>query len=220
MTSFASLFLLAQLGAAASPAPPAALASRVHEAVAAQWQLPASAVELAWSSALSWRAEDADAPFRLGAVGHDGWAALTIAPRGAAPRALRVRVGTVAPVAVAARPLAAGRLLSAEDMRWEQQVMWGAPVPASSRVAEGWEVRRALATGEPLRGVAVAPPPGVARGATLRVVWARNGVAIEMEAVALTAARVGETVQAKTATGRISARMTAPGEARIEGGGA
>jgi flagella basal body P-ring formation protein FlgA len=220
MTSFASLLLLGQLGAVASPAPPAALASRVQEAVAARWELPAAAVEVVWSSAAAWRAEDAEAPFRLGAVGRDGWAALTLVPAGQPPRALRVRVGTASSVALAARPLEPGRLLSADDIRWEQQLAWGAPMPATSRVAEGWEVRRALQAGEPLRGVVVAPPPGVARGGTLRVTWARNGVAIEMDAVALTAARVGETVQAKTASGRISARVTAPGEARIEGGGA
>jgi flagella basal body P-ring formation protein FlgA len=220
MTSFASLLLLGQLGAMASAAAPSALASRVQEAVAARWEVPATAVAMAWSSAVSWRAEDAEAAFRLGPVGRDGWAALTLVPVGHAPRALRVRVGTSASVPKAARPLAPGRLLTADDMQWERDVVWGTPAPAATHVAEGWEVRRALQPGEPLQGVAVAPPPGVARGATLRLVWARNGVAIEMDAVALTAARVGETVQAKTATGRVSARVTAPGEARLEGGGA
>ena len=225
MTSFASLALLAQL-AAVSPAPavpaapgvPAALAARVQEAVAAQWQLPPSAVQLAWGTVPAWRAHDVDAPLRLGPIGRDGWLVVTLEPVGLAPRAVRVRAGAEAPAPVAARALAVGTTLTAADIRWESPVQWGAPEVTTSPVDVGWEVRRALRAGEPLRGVAVAPPTGVTSGAPLRVVWARNGVEIEMEAVALTAARVGEKVQARTSTGRVMARMTAPGIARIEGG--
>ncbi len=219
MTSFASLALLAQL-AAVSPAPavPAALATRVQAAVAEQWQLAPSAVQLAWGALPAWRARDLEAPMRLGPVGRDGWLVVTLEPTGVAPRAVRVRVGAAAPAPVAARALAIGTTLTAADIRWETPVRWGPPEATMSRVDVGWEVRRALRAGEPLRGVAIAAPAGVSSGAPLRIVWARNGVEIEMDAVALTAARVGESVQARTTTGRVMARMTAPGIARIEGG--
>lgn len=219
MTSFASLALLAQL-AAVSPAPavPAALAARVQAAVAAQWQLAPSAVQLAWGAVPVWRAHDEDAPLRLGPVGRDGWLVVTLEPIGLAPRAVRVRAGAEAPAPVAARSLALGTTLTAADIRWESPVQWGPPEETASAVDVGWEVRRPLRAGEPLRGAAVAPPAGVISGGPLRIVWARNGVEIEMEAVALTAARVGEKVQARTTTGRVMARMTAPGIARIEGG--
>jgi|CXWL01.1.fsa_nt_gi flagella basal body P-ring formation protein FlgA len=219
MTSFASLALLAQL-AAASPAPaiPAALAARVQAAVAEQWQLAPSAVQLAWGAVPTWRAQDTAAPLRLGPIGREGWLVVTLEPAGMAPRALRVRAGAAAPAPVAARALAVGTLLTSADIRWDSPVQWGTPEPTASPVDVDWEVRRALRAGEPLRGVAVAPPAGVIGGGPLRIVWARNGVEIEMEAVALTAARVGEKVQARTSTGRVMARMTAPGIARIEGG--
>lgn len=219
MTSFASLALLAQL-AATSPAPavPAVLATRVQAAVAEQWQVPPTAVQLAWGALPAWRASDLEAPLRLGAIGRDGWLVVTLEPTGAPPRAVRVRAGAAAPLPVAARALAAGVILTAADIRRESPVQWGEPEATSSLVDVGWEVRRPLRAGEPLRGVAVAAPAGVASGAPLRIVWARNGVEIEMDAVALTAARVGEKVQARTTTGRVMARMTAPGIARIEGG--
>jgi flagella basal body P-ring formation protein FlgA len=219
MTSFASLALLAQLAAAAPvPAVPAVLVSRVQAAVAEQWQLAPAAVQLAWGALPAWRATDVDAPLRLGPIGRDGWLVVTLEPAGGPPRAVRVRVGAAVPAPVAARALAAGSTLAAEDIRWESPVQWGAPEATASLVDVGWEVRRALRAGEPLRGVAIAAPQGVASGAPLRIVWARQGVEIEMDAVALTAARVGEKVQARTTTGRVMARMTAPGIARIEGG--
>ena len=219
MTSFASLALLAQL-AARTPAPavPAALATRVQAAVAEQWQLAPSAVQLAWGALPAWRASDLEAPLRLGPIGRDGWLVVTLEPSGAAPRAVRVRAGAAAPLPVAARALTAGVTLTDADIRWESPVQWGPPEATASLVDVGWEVRRTLRAGDALRGVAVAAPSGVASGAPLRIVWARNGVEIEMDAVALTAARVGEKVQARTTTGRVMARMTAPGIARIEGG--
>jgi flagella basal body P-ring formation protein FlgA len=219
MISFANLLLLAQLAAVPSDTMvPAALRARVQEELARTWQVAPSAVVVAAGGTVRWRPADAEAPLRLGTVSREGWLVVTLEPTGATPRAVRLRAGVATEVPVAARALASGTLLAADDIARDARVQWG--VPGSQEMVEplGWEVRRALRAGDALQGVVIAAPPAVASGAQLRIVWQQRGVAIELDAVALTAARLGERVQARTATGRVTARMTGPGEARIEGG--
>ncbi len=219
MISFASLLLLAQgTVGPADTVVPAALSARVQEGLAAQWQLAPSAVTLAWGPVPRLRPADSEAPLRLGTVGRDGWLVVTLEPAGMAPRAVRLRAGVSAEVPVAARTLASGTLLAADDIVRAARVEWGAPDSATVLDPIGWEVRRALRPGDALRGIVIAPPPAVGSGEPMRIVWQQRGVAIELDAIALTAARVGERVQARTATGRVTARMTGPGVARIDGG--
>jgi flagella basal body P-ring formation protein FlgA len=218
MTSFASLLLLAQLAAVPSDTMvPAALSARVQDALASTWQVAPSRVTVTTGGAVRWRPADAEAPLRLGTVSREGWLVVTLEPVGMAPRAVRLRAGVRRDVPVAARALASGTLLGAEDIGHAARVQWGAPVASEASDPLGWEVRRALRPGDALQGIVIAPPPAVASGEAMRIVWQQRGVAIEMDAVALTAARLGERVQARTATGRVTARMTGPGVARIEG---
>jgi flagella basal body P-ring formation protein FlgA len=108
--------------------------------------------------------------------------------------------------------------LESGDIEWVERTRWGPPDTTRAPVEPGWEVRRGVRAGELLVGVVVAPPKAVGPGEPLRIFWQRGGLEIELEAVALTGGRVGERVQARTETGRVTARMTAVGVARIEGG--
>ncbi len=218
MISSASLFLLAQLAAPAFPAVPGVLVSRVEEAVGVQWGVAPSAVVLEWGALPTLRAEDLSAPMRIGPISREGWFAVTVDPPTLAPRAFRARAGVEMPQPVATRALAGGTILAADDIAWEQRTRWGAPDTTRAPVEVGWEIRRGVQAGEVLAGVVVAPPRAVGPGDPLRVFWRQGGVEIELEAVALTGGRVGDRVQARTSTGRISARLTGIGVAHIEGG--
>lgn len=218
MISSASLLFLAQLATPTFPAVPVALVARVEEAIGAQWGIAPSSIELDWGTLPALRAEDLTAPMRIGPISREGWFAVTVDPPTLAPRAFRARAGTKVPQPIATRVLSGGTVLGAEDIEWALRTRWGPPDTSRAAVEVGWEVRRGVNAGDLLVGVVVAPPRAVSPGEALRVFWSKGGVEIELEAVALTGGRVGDTVQARTSTGRVSARMTGVGTAHIEGG--
>jgi flagella basal body P-ring formation protein FlgA len=229
MRSSASALLLAALlaapsvgRAAASPPDgailPPALAARVAACVAERWDVPADAVRLACGRGTV--AATAESPLRLAGRGTDGWFTLVLDP-GASATALRLRAGVERTVWVAARPLAAGQRLEAADLRAEPRVRWGPPAPDGEAPGPGWEVRRALAPGEPLARPAVAPPPLVASGEPVRLVWERAGVQVAVAGVALNSARRGESVRVRVEghPERLTGIAIAPGIATLHDGG-
>jgi flagella basal body P-ring formation protein FlgA len=85
----------------------------------------------------------------------------------------------------------------------ERRAEWPAP---------GWITRRVMRAGEPLRAPAVAPPPLVAGGARVTLVWEVDGLRLTREGTALGAARRGERVLVRVdATRRFAGIATAPG---------
>jgi flagella basal body P-ring formation protein FlgA len=68
---------------------------------------------------------------------------------------------------------------------------------------------------------AVAPPPLVAAGEPVRMVWRQGGVNIVLEGIALNGARRDEVVRARVQgrSGRLAGRAIAPGVVELGTGG-
>ena len=105
-----------------------------------------------------------------------------------------------AAVAVAARDLPRGAVLSAGDIALRPAD--GEARGGSSAVEEGWVVRRLVREGEVLREPAVAPPPAVRAGEPVQGVVRRGAVELRVWGVALNDAPVGGIVHLRTADGR------------------
>jgi flagella basal body P-ring formation protein FlgA len=197
------------------------MAAGVSAWLAREWGVSERAVRLEWgrpSGALPGGA----LPFRVTGRGVAGWLVVVFDPSGRSAVAVRLRAGVEDTVLVAARPLVAGTLLGPADVRPESRVCWGPPTPPSeSRPGPGWEVRRALATGEALARPAVAPPMLVVAGEPVRLVWTEGAVQISVVGIALNGARQGEPVRARVEgrSDRLAGTATAMGTVAISSGG-
>ena len=114
---------------------------------------------------------------------------------------------------VARRELARGAVLAAGDV---DTVVSARVAPArrdgAERPAPGWIVRRLIRAGEPLRAPAVVPPPLVASGSPVTVVWDHAGVRVTRAGTALGDARRGERVLVRVdAQRRVAGVATEPG---------
>ena len=116
-------------------------------------------------------------------------------------------------VQVAARPIARGRPVTAEDVRIDRVdltringALFGADDSFDGSVAV-----RAIAAGEPLRRDLLKPPPVMAPGDPVKVVFDGNGFAISIDGKALVAAGDGQNVRVATANGRILTGVARPG---------
>jgi flagella basal body P-ring formation protein FlgA len=221
MPSFASLFVLLQLVVPAPAAVPDSAAAGVSTWLAREWGVSERAVRLEWgrpSGALPGGA----LPFRVTGRGVAGWLVVVFDPSGRDAVAVRLRAGVEDTMLVAARPLVAGTILGPADVRPESRVCWGPPAPPSeSRPGPGWEVRRALATGEALARPAVAPPLLVEAGEPVRLVWGAGAVQVSVVGIALNRARQGEPVRARVEgrSDRLVGTATATGTVMISSGG-
>jgi flagella basal body P-ring formation protein FlgA len=203
--------------AAGSSAPPQ-VEERVAAAIAARWGVPAERVRLAWGLGAERLAAVADAPLALAGDGGGGWLTARFG-RGADAIAASVRASVERPVAVAARPLAAGRRLDAGDVRITPERVWGPPEPTPAAApGPGWTTRRPVAEGERLVPPAVAPPWVVAAGRPVRVVWAQGSVRVSCDGVALNDAAAGGRVRVRTAPGAapLDAIARAPGMVELD----
>jgi flagella basal body P-ring formation protein FlgA len=221
VASFASLFVLLQLVAPAPAALPDSVAAGVSAWLAHEWGVSERAVRLEWG-----RLPDAlpagALPFRVTGRGVAGWLVVVFDPAGRDAVAVSLRAGVEDTVLVAARPLVVGKRLDPADVRTESRVCWGPPAPPSeSRPGPGWEVRRALATGEVLERPAVAPPTLVVAGEPVRLVWAGGAVQVSVVGIALNRARQGESVRARVEgrSDRLVGTATAMGTVVISSGG-
>lgn len=233
MTSFAELplaiLLLAGTGAVADESVPsdaargvpAVLSARVADAIAERWKANASDLRLEWS-AVPEEDLEATAPFRLGGSGADGRFVVVLATEGGRPCAIRVRAAAPDTVTIATRAIASGTRLGADDVAIEVRTAWGPPRVGLGRPGVGWEARRALAAGEPLRSPSVAPMPVIASGDPVRLVWNRGGVTVSLAGTALQSAGTGEKLRARVEgrSVRLVAVATGPGTATLteEGG--
>ena len=108
-------------------------------------------------------------------------------------------------VQVAARPIARGRPIAADDVRIDRVdltriagTIYGADESLDDNVAV-----RAIAAGEALRRDLLRPPPIMAAGDPVKVVYNGNGFAISIDGKALAPAGDGQSVRVATAAGRI-----------------
>lgn len=108
-------------------------------------------------------------------------------------------------VAVAARPIARGRPVTADDVRIDRLDLTrvSGTVYGADDGFDGSVAVRAIAAGEPLRRDLLRPPPVMAAGDPVKVVYDGNGFAVSIDGKALAPAGDGQTVRVATAAGRI-----------------
>lgn len=168
---------------------------RVAEAVAAVWEVPADKIRLEWGSLREAVELSDDWEFRLMGNGANSWFAVAMESSGRPRTAARVRAAVKTTVAVSARRLTSGAVLSNQDIQLVERERWGPPEPGSARVEAGWIVRQPIARGQVLLPPTVSPPMLVRSGERIDVVWSRGRVSVRTEGVALETAALGEEVR-------------------------
>ena len=174
-------------------------------------------IQLEWGSIPSALSLSDSTRFRLTGKGADGWLVALFQPADKSPVAVRVHAGMLDSVMLAARPLPAGAVLAARDLRPATAVRWGIPT-ATMLPAEGWVTRRALAAGDELRPGSVEAPQVVRSGDQVRIEWQRGAVTVGLDGIALASAALGETVSVRLAQrgGQRRGKVTGPGSVRLE----
>lgn len=207
---------MAQAGRPAVAVPPR-LAEAVAGAAATQLAADSSAVRLEWGAIPSAASLSDSTPFSLSGKGTDGWLVALFTPVAKSPLAVRVRVGVLDSVPIAARPVTRGATLAPADVRREQRVRWGTSSAAVSPEA-GWVARRAFAAGDVITSSSVTAPQVVQSGDQVRVEWQRGTVTVALDGVALASGGMGETVSVRLAQrgGQRRGRITGPGSVRLE----
>lgn len=119
-------------------------------------------------------------------------------------------------VLVARHELARGVALTAADI---DTVVTARPphrAPGALVPLDGWLTRRVIRAGEPLRAPAVEPPPLIARGARVTVVWETAGLRVTREGTAVGAAHRGERVVVRVdGARRLTGVATDPGTVTV-----
>jgi flagella basal body P-ring formation protein FlgA len=141
------------------------------------------------------------------------------APLAAQPRAAL----TTSCVLVAARPIARGTLLTADDIGVEGSGARDGGACADRAALVGSQSRRVIAAGEALREPAIAPPNAIQTGQKIAVVYRESGIELRLAGVAANAAPLGGrvTVRIESAprSGQTSRRLegvaVAPGLVQI-----
>jgi flagella basal body P-ring formation protein FlgA len=218
MTSFVDLMIATTV---ISSGLPASLAERVARTIGERWHVPAPELRLEWGAIPAQGVRDS-AAFRLAGSGADGRFVVVLAPESGPPCAIRVRAGVLDTIAVAAHAIASGTRLVAEDVVREPRLAWGPPGADAACPGAGWEARRAIGAGEPLRWPSVARPPVIASGDPVLLRWSRGDVSVTLAGVALQSAGVGERLRARIEgrSVRVEAIATGPGTASLTEEGA
>jgi flagella basal body P-ring formation protein FlgA len=120
---------------------------------------------------------------------------------------------------VAARDLERGRTLRAGDTRWQDTADSGREKSLSFEELAGRRLLEDVAEGARLESEQFEKPILVKRGSRVTVIWQREGVYMEAEAIAIEDGREGERVRLKNAqSGReFSARVGSAGKAWADG---
>ncbi len=121
-------------------------------------------------------------------------------------------------VAIAARAIARGTVLSADDfVVRDTAVRVIGLLPDTTPVTAGWVARRSFAAGEILRAPAVEGPSAVNANSAVQVEFVDQNVSLTLRGVAARNAAIGERVPVRTEMGkRIEATVVAPGRVRID----
>jgi flagella basal body P-ring formation protein FlgA len=150
----------------------------------------------------------------------NGQGTVAVACAGSSPWRLFVRVRVVEQVGVvvARHTLAAGALLSADDLEIHTQSSTSLPLDYLSDPAQaiGLTVRRTVPAGTVLAGAALESPELIQRGALVTLVAGSGSVRVKSEGVALEGARLKGRIRVKTASGRIvEGVVEASGEVKV-----
>jgi flagellar basal body P-ring formation protein FlgA len=132
---------------------------------------------------------------------------------------VRFEVGVFARAPVAADAMAAGAVLSSEDLQWHEVDVAALSAPAvAGATAEKLRLRHAVAAGELITEKHVTALPAVSRGDMVRLVSQSGLVRLESKVEVLQDGRVGELVRARpvNASGAVMARVVAPGHLEFQ----
>jgi flagella basal body P-ring formation protein FlgA len=106
---------------------------------------------------------------------------------------------------VAARPLARGQVVGADDVRVDrvELTQWPQGVFAATEAVDGRIATRAVSAGEPLHKDLLRAPPAFQPGDHVKVVYGGTGFAVVTEGKALTPATDGQSAQVALTTGQV-----------------
>ncbi|MBL0941011.1 MAG: flagellar basal body P-ring formation protein FlgA [Gemmatimonadaceae bacterium] len=120
----------------------------------------------------------------------------TAQPAAASPDAPLARDQRRVSYTVAARAIARGETLRAEDIAMLDTVIvwrWNGS-PDTTRALPGWVTRRAIAAGEVLRAPAVGAPALITSGQTVTAIWQDGSLRLAIAGVATNTAALGAPV--------------------------
>lgn len=129
-----------------------------------------------------------------------------------------VRATNRVPALVLAHNVQPGATLSADDVTVEHRAAAALPYDYLSRLDEavGFTVRRTQTAGTVLVPAALERPEVVARGALVTLIAGDGPVTVKSDGVALEAARLGQRVRVRSASGRvIEGTAEGPGQVRV-----
>jgi flagella basal body P-ring formation protein FlgA len=132
----------------------------------------------------------------------------------------KARILYTRPVVFARAPIARGRIISEDDVeiRRAEVSLLDANGPPAAGSPVGMEALTSFDAGQVIPAHSLGRPLAVRPGDSVRAVSQAGAVRIAVEALALRGGRLGDVIQLETKTARqkLRARITTPGEARIE----
>ena len=142
-------------------------------------------------------------------------------------RTIVVRGGASGPSAVAARgnvdvltwarSISAGEMIQPADLVWGKAAMAPTDAPNDPDAMVGMAARRALRAGAVVAGRDVSAPQVVKTNEVVTLTYDNGGVSLSMQAKALSAGAVGETINVQNVTSKktVQAVVTGPGQAAV-----
>jgi flagellar basal body P-ring formation protein FlgA len=116
-----------------------------------------------------------------------------------------------------ARSIPAGEMIQPADLIWGKAAMAPADAPNDPDAMVGMAARRALRAGAAVAGRDVSAPQVVKTNEVVTLVYDNGGVSLSMQAKALSAGAVGETINVQNVTSKktVQAVVTGPGQAAV-----
>jgi flagella basal body P-ring formation protein FlgA len=145
------------------------------------------------------------------------WGRTTVGVRCLGPASwtlyVQVRISVEATYLVAARPLAAGRVIGENDFvaRTGDLGTLPATILMDAEQALGKTVRIGIAAGQPLRGDQLSAPWAVQQGQKVKTVSRGAGFSVSNEGRAMNNAQEGQVVQVRTPAGQTVSGIARPG---------
>ncbi|MFN3523250.1 MAG: flagellar basal body P-ring formation chaperone FlgA [Phenylobacterium sp.] len=173
--------------------------------------LNARAVQLAAArSGLDWANAEGLTTIVVSAAGSGGPAGAGAAPAAAAARG-NVEVLTYA------RNLSAGEIVQPQDLVWGKAAAAPADAPADADQVIGMAARRPLRAGAAVAARDVSAPQVIKAGEMITVVYENEGISLALQAKAMAAAGVGETLTVQNTASKkiLQAVAVGPGQAIV-----
>ncbi|MBL8770659.1 MAG: flagellar basal body P-ring formation protein FlgA [Phenylobacterium sp.] len=134
---------------------------------------------------------------------------------GAAPGAVAAR-GNVE-VLTWARSIATGEIVQPQDLIWAKVAAAPADTPSDAEALIGLAARRPLRAGAVAMGRDVSAPQVIKANDTVTLTYDNQGVSLSLQAKALSAGAVGETINVQNVTSKktVQAVVSGPGQAAV-----